>query len=668
MAKEQDIYFAQLEPFSQEFGDEVLKKIEDWYRHIETNGVFDLWVNAYDQFYSSSYSDGLLANTGDEGEFTAPSSNHFKSLLTNLHTMITSQKPSYNCVAVNSDYKSQSQTVLANNLLDWCLKEKDLEQVHVDAAQAAILLGESYIHSYWDTSKGEVHEYDENENPIHEGDIVYEHVLPIDLIRTPNKRKFEDNNWLIVRSIENKYDLVAQYEHKEKEILDCNNISDNRNLSLCVRDHIQNEEDVYVYHFYHKKTPAVPEGRYVKLVSQDAILIDTPLPYESIQVEQMKADSRMDTQFGYSVSFDLIQLQQMKDNLQESIGSNQNAFGKQSILFPEGFKGSVDDVAKGLRAIYYDPKIGLPQALQLTATPPEVFNFNNQLTQDMEVISGINSTVRGNPPKQLTSGTALAMLATQAIEFSKSLERNYVKCIERVGTKTIEIFKSFADIPRVAMLSGKSSTYQLKEFKGQDIQDIQRVFASIGSAMSRSHAGRIELAETYTTNGWVNTPQQYEMVVETGKLENVNEATIADLLNIRAENEILFDIESSEIPIVLTTDKHSHHIKQHLSILSNPVNRNNPDIVKKVLMHVQQHINELKTADPLLLQMVGEQSLAPQNQGQSVQSLPEGMTNPEQSVKQKADTVNLPNLPNAPANASPEIQEQVSEMKKRLSD
>ena len=64
-------------------------------------------------------------------------------------------------------------------------------------------------------------------------------------------------------------------------------------------------------------------------------------------------------------------------------------------------------------------------------------------------------------------------------------------------------------------------------------------------------------------------------------------------------------------PIVSPMDKHSVHIDEHSAVLADPDLRTDPNFSKIVMDHIEQHMNMLRTTDPALLQMRGEQALPP---------------------------------------------------------
>ena len=130
-----------------------------------------------------------------------------------------------------------------------------------------------------------------------------------------------------------------------------------------------------------------------------------------------------------------------------------------------------------------------------TSTPPEVFNFLNMLIQSAETISGVNSVTRGNPEASLKSGTALALVQSMSLQYISGLQQSYVKLIEDTGTAIIQILKDFATTPKVIALVGKNNRPLLKEFTGEQISSINRVVVDVGNPLSRTIAGRVQMAE-----------------------------------------------------------------------------------------------------------------------------------------------------------------------------
>jgi hypothetical protein len=108
--------------------------------------------------------------------------------------------------------------------------------------------------------------------------------------------------------------------------------------------------------------------------------------------------------------------------------------------------------------------------------------------------------------------------------------------------------------------------------------------------------------------GLITTPQQYLMVIETGKLEVMTDDVVNPEYVIKSENERLV---SGEPVVAVFTDNHAMHIKEHAAVLADPELRFDQELVKRVDAHMQEHLNLLRTTDPQTLQMLGQQALGP---------------------------------------------------------
>jgi len=340
-------------------------------------------------------------------------------------------------------------------------------------------------------------------------------------------------------------------------------------------------------------------------VDSDIVLLDTKMPYRVLPVFRITPREIMGTPYGYTPMYDIFPIQEGINSLYSTIMTNQNAFGVQNLFVPRGADIAVNTLDGAMNIIEGNAR---PEPLQLTATPPEVFNFLNMLIQSAETISGVNSVTRGNPEASLKSGTALALVQSMSLQYISGLQQSYVKLIEDVGTAIIQMLKDFSLTPKVIALVGKNNRPLLKEFTGEQISAINRVVVDVGNPLSRTIAGRVQMAEQMLQMNLIKSPEQYFQVINSGKIETLFEGEMNELLLIKSENEQM--LEGREV-LVSPLDRHRLHINEHKAVLSDPDLRRNAELVKNVLDHIEDHLNSLRETDPALLQLVGEQPLPP---------------------------------------------------------
>jgi len=634
---------------SDEIADEILDWVDKYYKYLTLSGRLDLYRRSWGYYYKPMLLGSRLNPAGSIGELTTISVNHYRNLLLHLETLTTQQRAAFEPVAANNDEKSQAQVVLAGGLLDYYMREKRLERLIVQAVKDGMIFAEGFVHAEWDATGGKEYGLTPTGAPAYQGDMKYTNYNPLNCIRDYELESPTAVCWYILRSFQNKYDLAAKYPDLAKDILDDSTDFTEYSRSTTLNFHGDKEtSNIAIYKLIHQPTPALPQGRFTMCLDNGTVLQDGPLPYKENHVYRLAPDEQTGSIFGYTVGFDLLPVQEAIDLVYSTGVTNFATFGVQNIQMPKGADLSVSQIAGGLNAFEYDYKLGEIKPLQLVSNPPDFYQFTQMLEHVGEILSGVNSVARGNPEASLKSGAALALVQSMAVQFSMGLQRSYAQLVEDVGTGTINILKSFATVPRVAEIVGKANRPLMKQFTGQDLDGINRVSVNMGNPLTATLAGRTNLAENLADRNMIENPDQYIQVMTTGRLEPVIQGKQQELILIKGENEKLSD----GIPQrALITDQHSQHILEHKIVLANPEIRSNPNspVLAATLAHIQEHINFLKTADPSLLALIHQQSMAPQMPpppGDGQAAIPPAGPQPPD--------VQEPNMPSPPEGTDPQ--------------
>lgn len=648
-------------------------KAATWFTTYTTNNYLQKVRTSWDCYHGNYFEkDHDITFTGEQGELVNLPVNHYRNIARNILNMITSTRPVFQPRATNLDSKSEAQVTLASGLLEYYMREKKLERYLALACEYAVVLGSGYVKLSWNATAGEIYDYIDLDEPVdadgkkaepypvYEGDPHFINLSPFDVIFDTSKATYEEQNWGVFRCFKNKYDLAAKYPELRSKILELSTKSDSsaRRYSMQAFDETT---DVPIYEFMHKKTEACPNGRLLIYLTQDVVLADTVLPYRNIPVFRITPADFLGTSFGYTDMFDLIPIQKALNSLFGIVLSNQTAFGVQNVINPRGNDVQLMQVRGGLNFIEYNSQIGKPEALNLTSTPPEIFNFIPILESRMEAISGVSSVIRGTLPVEKFSGNALALLQSQSLQFMSGLQKSYIQLLEDVGTGLITMLQDFASVPRIAAIAGINNQTKIVEFTGYDLAGLERIVVDVGNPLSQSTAGRVSMAEQLIQMKMINSPEKYLEVINTGRLDALTSNEQAELLCIRTENERIMQGEPVE---AVWTDRHSLHIREHRAVLADPKLRaSDPDLIKRASAHMEQHINLLQTTDPNKLALIGEQPLAPpagspvapgtmapdQPPKGSMNGRVSGEMNPPNIGDMPSGT--MPSLPNLPANA-----------------
>ena len=620
---------------------EIMGAVTNYKIYLEQSGMLAELRKSYRTYYGETYIKQL------DQSLQAIEVNHYANLLRHVLVDVTSQRPAWEPRAINTDLDSIADTQLASGLLDYYMREKHIEPILNEAIEKCLFLKEGWISVGWNVQGGEVYSTNPDDGlPIHEGDVSVRAHTIADVVRDVRRRSM-DHDWYIVRDWVNKWDLAAQHPEiaekiskipsKSQEDVQYEIALDEQTTTIDIDSDL-----IPHYTLYHSKTPAIPQGRMVKVLSDEITLFDGPLPYKRPYIFPAYAARKIDAAFGHSYLMDLLPTQDAFNATVSAILSNQAANAVQNFQAPKGAAPKVIAVKDGLNVWEYDPKAGKLESMDLLKTAPEVFNFAKFLQEQQQLLAGVPDVSRGIAPATM-SGTAMALLSQNAIQFSSGVQLSRTMLQENVGTAIIELLQTFAVVPRVAMIVGKSKRPLMKYFKGDDLKGISRVIVDTANPLTKTAAGRVEVAnKLLQTPNMIKTPEQYLNVLTTGNLEPIYEHETSQLNLIKAENEALMEGQPVQ---ALLTDDHPIHINEHSCVLNSPEARQRPEIVQSVLAHIQEHMDIGKQMDPALAMMLKQQSIfqppAPPQGGPGPQGVSQVMDN-QTPVTQEAQQTPLP--------------------------
>jgi len=209
--KKNSKYFAALD--SKDAVNEISHKAEAWGGSALANDYIDKLKKSWAYYhgnFSDDSSDHQLSFSGEQNELVRFPVNHYRNIARHLLNMTTANRPNLKTRAANTDYKSQAQTILADGLLEYYFKEKNLEDYVNLATEYAIVFGEGYVRMGWNATAGQMFEQDEETgDKFYEGDIEFSNVSPFDVIRDPSKEDSKNHDWIIVRSYKNRFSLAG---------------------------------------------------------------------------------------------------------------------------------------------------------------------------------------------------------------------------------------------------------------------------------------------------------------------------------------------------------------------------------------------------------------------------------------------------------------------------
>lgn len=650
-----DCYFANLEDPT-ELCASLEHRISEYRRGVRRMPIYERWVRTYRSYFglpdSNDWTDDTAPRPGGQGgEQTLQRMNHLGNLGRHLLAMTTATRPSFEPVATNTDSTSVAQVEFCRTLLDYYMDHERLAAVFSQATELALIYGLGYVGIAWDENTGPTvvpstvdPQTGAVQDAIKAGGLTFKTYSPLD-VAIDHRRRDQVRDWAIVTTYENRWDLIAQYPDPETQELlrgaAAFNPQDEWYRSFYpTTDLVPNPDIIAVNTFWHEKTPAVPQGKWARFIP--GLLLDSgALPQPEMPLYSIVPGIFHGTVFGDSPLHTVVGLQALVDNLYSAVVTNNVNLAVQMLEVPQEARYNIKTAFNGMRIFetktLADGRSTSPKPIQLTASSPETYKLIELTIQAMETLTGVNSVVRGDPEASLRSGKALALIKAQAVEFSSWLVFSYESLITDVGTAIVRHLKAFAKRPQLAAIAGIGKAWAAKSFDSTNLENIDRVLVRSGNPVSKQLAFRAQAAESLLEKGLLKSPAQYFAIVDTGQLDIATEDDVASWANLKAENEALLAGPGPDVPPpppppppqpgqppspfsplappdggvpVLWTDNPVEHIHWHLDLLSNPLSRKDPQLVARVLNHIQTHIQVNEQADPQKLMLLGIPSIA----------------------------------------------------------
>lgn len=644
-------YFAAAE--SDELVGHALGFITRWQSTIGTSqeGMAAVWWRNLMFYYSNLFygtgTDSALDYVGAQGELIKMIVPQARSLNTQFLSLTTKQKLAFESEATSSDAATMADTRVANALTKQIIRNEHVDQQGYKMAEQASVLGLSYMKPCWNMMRGKPRAQDpETGEMIYSGDLEISVLSAFDVIFDTTKEDFFKQDYAICRVVQNRWDLAAKYPNMAEEIKSLPPVSKVTEYDMMWMQHFT-EDSVFVYEFYHRSTPALPQGRMTLFSDKNTIYFDNQNPYMNPEGEayvplvQMKPEPIAGTGFGYPAFSNILPLQEMLDHGFSACATNQAAFAVQSVLNPIGNDISVTDLG-GMKFVNYKPMAdssgGKPEALNLVRTSPETFKFVEMIRSNMMEIYNIPGALRGSPPPGVTAASAIATLTTNALEFAQNFSKSYFEALELVMTYSIWQYAQFADEEMIVHITGPNKKTIAKAFIGDDLKNVFRVVCKVANPLMATSAGKFEVANELMKSGKLKDVNQYFRLLEGAPLDALYEVDYNQEALIEVENDALRESRQVE---ALLTDNHPQHILNHLSLLDDPEIRMNGAMTHGVFAHVMQHrqLAEQLSMDPLLLQMLQTGIIPPMAAGAPNMPLPPGVNGPGAGPAKPAESL-----------------------------
>lgn len=631
-----------------------------------------------------------VTRAGEQGENVELRVNWLRAHANAKHQIITAPRLTWGTSPLNTDSRSLADASRGAQILEGEWKQGPWEREAVSAQLGGTMYGEEFLFPYWVSTGGKALQYIEAqpeqpaqpavpaqppseefpdgvpEQPavdaqpaqpsrvIYEGDLKCHRVSSWNAFCDPTATGWDASPWKAARVLEDRFDLIARFPEKREDILKASAAPavstlgpDNNPLQ------VYDPAKVLCHYFFHERTPGLPRGLQCVALSAECVLAFEPLEacYAVPPIHQFRGGELKGSPRGYTDFWEVMAAQDLATNVQSSLATNIVAFAKQ-FIWTDDDDLSPDQIGQGPRVAYGKANSKPPVAVELHQHDEGAFKHLETMKGDQRLVLGLNDVSMGEAPTGTPNAQAWALLATASVTANSGGQRDFVSAVRKVGQSILAIWKEKASAKRKTAVVGVhgAAVPRQEEWDKGDFASLSDVTCEIANPLQQTAAGRLQLEELYAKRGFVQTPEQLAMLVETGTLQPLTQSLRDELIYIASENEQLL---KGECPPVMITDSDQMHIREHRGPTFSAAARANPSIIAAANKHIQMHVESALSKTPELLQLLGQSApVPPALPGDAGSDAPDTLEQP--GVAGPApEGVKLPTAPRNPATGAP---------------
>jgi hypothetical protein len=232
---------------------------------------------------------------------------------------------------------------------------------------------------------------------------------------------------------------------------------------------------------------------------------------------------------------------------------------------------------------------GLPPVMaDLRALPNAVYQEREKIFADFQYVTSTHSISMGSPPPGITSGRAFLVLQEADDSDLGPMIEMMEEAVAELGWLTLQIIQQFYEDERLIRISGENRRYQVRAFKGADLESIVDVEPQVGSAFPWSQTAKqsmmIDLVQAVPALFMDNDTQQFDAekfrrMLPVGGEEALGLGSEIDINEALREEEDFeeWDGTPGTEPVIQPWQNHIVHIRQHERVLKSASFRKWPE-------------------------------------------------------------------------------------------
>jgi hypothetical protein len=535
-------------------------------------------------------------------------------LVVNLLSQATEQRvsqlmkfrPGVQVLPTNDEYQDKVSSKIAKQCLDHIDYTRRYEAKNQMCVRISEITGEGYLDYPWNEDLGGNHPDspdDDEEIPLLDeegneqkdekgevikvagavkiGDVDVKVLLPVNVF-LQKKDSYDESGYAFIRERVETEELKRENPKLASKIKADSDASF-YNIAKLEDEKLQHETVKWTFQF--KPCKYMPKGRWITF-TKDAILENQDFKYDhgDFSFERLPCKEIPGEMHAVSFYQDIKGLSAQYSNLTNMIIRNQALVAHPKWFVPKG-SVKLESLGNDITIAQYQGSQP-PVLAQQNPTPREVFEFRENLKNEIRQLSGLGDVTSGEPPPGIKAGVALQFLAEQEAQIANARIANYNEFQRRSAEKKLKVAGQFYDKSdkRTMLVLGQNKSWIATNFSPEHLSRSFDIRIQNSSALPDSKAARtqyiLDMAERFPN---MFPQEQVVEMLDMGQSEKFMDEAASAARAAEYENEKILNNEQVEAPEIW--EDCIVHWKIHVKAMQDPSfkSKKTPDSVRQTM-------------------------------------------------------------------------------------
>lgn len=272
-------------------------------------------------------------------------------------------------------------------------------------------------------------------------------------------------------------------------------------------------KDVWI--MYHRKTAALPQGRYVVWIEgPDKKIMDTAweFPFDELPLVKFPGLERPNSPLDDPLVTDARPIQKELNRTLSQIVTHKNLTIKPQMIAP--VNSLRDRLTDEPGAVFqYAPVANLkPEWREMPQIPPYIVAHLQDIQGRLDRLFNLMAVSRGDVPTNVEAGVAIDLLQEAAVDQVSPIIQRLEESLVRAGHIMASFAQEYYIEPRLLKIMGAGGSVQVRKFKNSDIAGGFSFHAESGSGLPRTRAGRQARIEWMMQQQLIDPKQALKML------------------------------------------------------------------------------------------------------------------------------------------------------------